>query len=404
MSKKSGVASSVVLKNMTKLLEKPWMLTCLAGLETDKLFFSLLHRNAREGSAGKIRQLSIRITDRCNLRCHTCGQWGNQGFLHGRSVHELRERELPPGRYIELLDDLAAHGHRPTIYLWGGEPMLYRGSPDILEHATRLRMPTMIATNGTGLKHFAARHAAMPMFLLQVSIDGHDPQTHNAARPAAGGGDNYRDIQEGLAAIREQRARRKSRLPLVAALSTISTANAGHLVDIYEAYRDKVDLFVFYLSWWIDEKSAAAHEADFSRRFGFAPQLHRGWIGDWVIKDCEILSKQLQEIVRRSAPFSAPAVHIMPGLTDAASLREYYTNHAARFGFERCISIFRAVELDSNGDMSPCRDYHDYVVGNVREQTITELWNSEAYKKFRAGLNRDGLMPVCTRCCGLMGY
>jgi radical SAM protein with 4Fe4S-binding SPASM domain len=54
--------------------------------------------------------------------------------------------------------------------------------------------------------------------------------------------------------------------------------------------------------------------------------------------------------------------------------------------------------------MSPCRDYHDYIVGNVREHTISELWNSEAYRKFRASLHTEGLMPSCTRCCGLMGY
>ncbi|HLZ10787.1 MAG TPA: SPASM domain-containing protein [Chloroflexota bacterium] len=54
--------------------------------------------------------------------------------------------------------------------------------------------------------------------------------------------------------------------------------------------------------------------------------------------------------------------------------------------------------------MSPCRDYHDYVVGNVKTATISELWNSEPYLKFRRSIDRDGLMPVCTRCCGLMGY
>ena len=62
------------------------------------------------------------------------------------------------------------------------------------------------------------------------------------------------------------------------------------------------------------------------------------------------------------------------------------------------------VEGDSNGDLSPCRDYHDYVVGNLKEATITELWNSEAYRRFRRSLAEDGLMPVCSRCCGLMGY
>jgi radical SAM protein with 4Fe4S-binding SPASM domain len=123
-----------------------------------------------------------------------------------------------------------------------------------------------------------------------------------------------------------------------------------------------------------------------------------------VNKDAEILAEQLQELERRSANSTAPAVNILPRLTSVDDLRDYSGNLASTFGFDRCISIFRAVELDSDGDMSPCRDYHDYVVGNVREATVTELWNSAKYRAFRSSLNKDGLMPVCTRCCGLMGY
>ena len=62
------------------------------------------------------------------------------------------------------------------------------------------------------------------------------------------------------------------------------------------------------------------------------------------------------------------------------------------------------VEINSNGNLSPCRDYHDYVVGNVKDHTITDLWNNEPYARFRSSLHTEGLMPVCTRCCGLMGY
>jgi radical SAM protein with 4Fe4S-binding SPASM domain len=62
------------------------------------------------------------------------------------------------------------------------------------------------------------------------------------------------------------------------------------------------------------------------------------------------------------------------------------------------------VEINSNGDVSPCRDYHDYVVGNIKRNYISDLWNSEAYKLFRQSITGKGLMPVCARCCGLMGY
>jgi len=43
-------------------------------------------------------------------------------------------------------------------------------------------------------------------------------------------------------------------------------------------------------------------------------------------------------------------------------------------------------------------------VGNVKTATLSELWNSERYVAFRRSLTTKGLMPVCSRCCGLMGY
>jgi len=404
MSKRSSVALGTILKQSVKVARHPWIAGRLAALEKEKFLFSYLNPQAETGHARSIRQLSIRITDMCNLRCHTCGQWGDQGFLHGQDLKDLKRQEISPERYLYLLEDLARNGHRPSVYLWGGEPTMYKGWLEIIERATELRMPTSIATNATRLVAAADRLAAAPMFLLQISIDGHCAETHNAARPSAGGGDNHKVIQESLSAIKEAKKARKTSLPLVAALTTISSANVHHLVDIYEAYKDWVDLFVYYLSWWIDEKSATAHDEDFSRRFGFKPKLHWGWVGDWTIKDYETLNKQLAEVQRRSKGFKNPPVNIIPNVAGVPDLREYYTNHDATFGYNQCISIYQAVELDSNGDMSPCRDYHDYIVGNVRDHTITELWNSEAYRRFRGSLHTEGLMPSCTRCCGLMGY
>jgi radical SAM protein with 4Fe4S-binding SPASM domain len=180
--------------------------------------------------------------------------------------------------------------------------------------------------------------------------------------------------------------------------------NYDKLTKIYDVFRDKVDICVFYLAWWIDEKSAHKHTEDFRERFGFEPQKHYGWIGSWRPPDYKILSDQLAQLSKKSHDMTGPAVIIMPPLVDPKDLERYYADHSCTFGFDRCVSIFSAVEINSNGDMSPCRDYHDYVVGNVKENTITDLWNSEPYRKFRKSIAEKGLMPVCTRCCGLMGY
>jgi len=404
MSQPSRVAIGTILKNTMKVATAPWIALRLAALEKEKFFFDLLNPRAKSGHARTIRQLSIRITDLCNLRCHTCGQWGDHGFLHGQTIRDLKSSEVSPQRYIDLLDDLSRQGHHPTVYLWGGEPTLYAGWMDIIRRATELRMPTAIATNATGIAEAAAELVKAPMFLLQMSIDGHDAATHNAARPAAGGGDNHVTVRKALEAVKECKQRQKRKLPLVAALCTISNVNVRHLMNIYEAYKDHVDLFVFYLSWWINKERASEHERDFHKRFGFSPGLHRGWIGEWAVREPGLLNDQMQALLRRSAPLHMTPVTFIPDIRGEGNLRAYYADHGATFGYKRCISIFHAVEIDSNGDMSPCRDYHDYVVGNVKDHTITDLWNNEPYARFRSSLHTEGLMPVCTRCCGLMGY
>ncbi|MBN2139794.1 MAG: radical SAM protein [Desulfovibrionaceae bacterium] len=404
MSKRSSIGVQAIARLFWRYAKHPWVAKKLVALQAEKWLLSALNLHAARGSAGKIRQLSIRITDLCNLRCVMCGQWGERGFLKDQDLRALKAREVPLERYRIVLDDLAAKGHKPLVYLWGGEPLLYDGALEVIEQATGLGLPASIATNGSRVAAVAERLVRAPLFLLQVSIDGHTAELHNRIRPSVSGSDTFAQIEQGLDAVRGHRQGLGQDLPLIASLTTISRDNHKNLADIYKKFRDKVDLFVFYLSWWIDEQAANAHEKDFERRFGFEPKLHRGWVGGWRPDDYAFLDQQLKTLRDLSSARNAPPVILIPNITGPKNLETYYTDHQSLFGFKRCISIFQAVELDSNGDMSPCRDYHDYVVGNIKDELITDLWNNEAYTKFRSSLAREGLMPVCSRCCGLMGY
>ena len=404
MSHRSQISPAVILKMFFRHARHPWIAKKLFTLQAEKWLFNQLYPRHGEGTANRIRQLSIRITDVCNLRCIMCGQWGESGFLVGRNLKDLKREEVSPERYIEILEDLVHNGHEPIVYLWGGEPMLYDGTLSVIEHAARLGLPPAIATNGTRMTEAVEVFTEAPMYLLQVSIDGHNAELHNAIRRGPKGLDPFGAVMDGLSDVRDARERKGGGLPIIASLSTVSRENHRHLLDIYENISPMVDFLVFYPSWWIDEAEADAHELDFERRFGQKPTLHRGWIGGWKPEDYAIIDAQMREIRRRSARRGTPPAVFIPNITGEADLREYYTNHANRFGFDQCISIHQVVEIDSNGDMSPCRDYHDYVVGNIHDHSIVDLWNSPAYAKFRKSLTSDGLMPVCSRCCGLMGY
>lgn len=374
------------------------------GMGAHKLMLDLFPGPTRRGRAGKIRQVGLRITDRCNLRCLTCGQWGPEGFLRRSSSAELAQRELPPATYQRLFADLRAGGHRPFVYIWGGEPLLYSGLPEVLRTASACELPVTIATNGTLLEPLAGLMTGDPMHILQVSIDAPDAQLHKTARPGAGGGDGFVRLCAGLDAVRRSRRDRGGRLPLIVSLTTISRTNQHRLVDIYRRFQERVDLMVFYLSWWIDLERADDHEDDFHRRFGFRPSLHRGWLGDWRPEAYQDLDRQLGELRRLSCAPQAPPVVILPHILGTENLRAYYTDHQRLFGHGRCQAIFHNLEVGSNGDVSPCRDYHDFVVGNIAGQPLAEVWNSPAHVRFRRSIAAGGLMPVCARCCGLMGY
>jgi radical SAM protein with 4Fe4S-binding SPASM domain len=94
---------------------------------------------------------------------------------------------------------------------------------------------------------------------------------------------------------------------------------------------------------------------------------------------------------------------IWPPLQTGEEVRTYYTDHTATFGYDQCVSIFMTMEINSNGDVSLCRDYNDYVIGNILESPVKDIWLGDKASKFRASIASDGLMPVCRRCCGLMG-
>ena len=125
-------------------------------------------------------------------------------------------------------------------------------------------------------------------------------------------------------------------MPIVASLTVISKDNVEYLVDIYDRFKEVVDIFVFYFSWWIDEERADLHENDFKSRFGFSPVLHRGWVGNWRPEKYELLKEQVEELKRRSRAFSGAAVTFIPDLSSIDEIKRYYTDHRETFGFNEC--------------------------------------------------------------------
>ena len=83
------------------------------------------------------RKLTVAITARCNLRCQGCRY--ERDFMLGE--------QLSLEMVKDLLDDGAAMGVE-TVRLYGGEPLLHRDLPAMVEHAIQVGIRPYVTTNG----------------------------------------------------------------------------------------------------------------------------------------------------------------------------------------------------------------------------------------------------------------
>ena len=89
----------------------------------------------------------IDLTYRCNLRCKIC-------FEFGQDVHELIKKEepqktenLPFDNVISFLEAISYF--KPTVYLSGGEPLIYPRILELLEFIKKKNFYCLININGT---------------------------------------------------------------------------------------------------------------------------------------------------------------------------------------------------------------------------------------------------------------
>ncbi len=148
-------------------------------------------------------------TRRCNLACLHCG-----------AVKEKYARELTTEQICGIVDQLA--GIRNGMFaVTGGEPLLRKDLPEVLNHAHRRGLKTGIATNGFLLDRTAAKWIrAAEVYSVQVSLDGPET-THNRIR---GNGESFRRAVQAVEELH------RLKVPLVSVATTITTHNI-HQVD-----------------------------------------------------------------------------------------------------------------------------------------------------------------------------
>ena len=376
------------------LLESPDAFANLTYNEFSKLVIARAQHRWGAGVATNLRQVDLKITNLCNLRCEMCAQWGLTGYNLDLPPEELKKM-VPLDAYLRLVDDLASR--RPAYYIWGGEPFLYPDLMPLVSHMKKRRAVVSIVTNATNTRQHAEKLVRLGVDNIMFSLDG-PADLHDKIRRVPG---TFQKLSETLSEINHWKKVLKTPKPYVLFIMTLTPTNQDHLVSTFEiAEQFGANYLLFYYSWFTNEQIGHDHQALMKREFDCDAISWQGYVSDPSRFDIPKLIAEMKRVRSRSWPFTYLAI---PDLTDE-QIPQYFSQPRNTFGNNQCISPWVTTEIQANGDVATCRDHPDYVVGNIMDEPILKIFNNAKYRKFRRHLQTKGLMPVCARCCGLMGF
>lgn len=126
-----------------------------------------------------LHDIRFSVTDRCNFRCVYC----MPKEIFGRDYAFMPRDELLSFEEITRLARIASVHGVEKIRLTGGEPLLRKGLPELIEMLSALRTPAgnaldiAVTTNGSALAHLAPALKEAGLRRVTVSLDSLDDAT-----------------------------------------------------------------------------------------------------------------------------------------------------------------------------------------------------------------------------------
>jgi radical SAM protein with 4Fe4S-binding SPASM domain len=348
---------------------------------------------ARSGRSPGIKHILFQLTYKCNMRCPFCPQWGQTSTSKLLPAATLKEM-LPVAVLKQVINDLP-HSCG-TVCLWGGEALLYPDVVELVRHIAVSGRRAQLITNGTYLAGCAQELVDAGIDDVAVSIDGLQAN-HDSMRGAGAYGASLAGIQ----AVQQARSRRGGRVPTITVGAVLLPEFASEMPEfVAQMHSEGVDRVFFGRLQYTTQTIGLEHEKVFQEAFGVKPTSWKGFVR---IADVDRATKMSNTIAAlRSDPRYKDFVVWETPHWGIADYHDYYmdpshtqpSNRACRFPWQ-------AVCVYANGDLSPCPDFPDFVVGNVLRQPFPEIWNGAPFRKFRTELRKRGRFPICTSCCQL---
>ena len=332
--------------------------------------------------------LILGVNNICNLHCKMCdvgADFNESNFFQNLvGTHPLN---MPMDLFRTVADQAAQHFPKTKLGYAFTEPLIYKHLIETLEYAQERSLFTAVTTNGLTLARHANALVDAGLNELYISLDGPE-EIHNAIR---GHRNSYGRAMEGVECLLT-----KNGAPEISIYCVITEWNIGHLRRFLDGLKQYPLVRVGFMhTVFTPQDQADRHNAVYGQTYP-ATASNMEEI-DLSAMDLDLLWEEIETI--RKTAYGFPIV-FSPEMDTRADLDRFYYEPDTLWG-KRCNDAFRAMMIKSDGSVIPAHGRcYNLSVGNLHDNSLPEIWNSDVFGKFRRDLmHAGGLMPACARCC-----
>lgn len=321
-------------------------------------------------------ELQLEVTGACNLACKMC-------LVRYRPKLGRKSGAMCFHTFRDVVDALP---NLRKLTLQGlGEPLLAPDFFRMVEYATARGIRTGFNTNGTFLTPDASeRLVRLGVDWLHVSLDGATKLTYESIRD----GSDYDVVTRNIRGLIGAKRRAGTERPTVQIVFVAMRRNLRELPALVELAAEwGVD------SIWVQNLSHSFGDTDPSgsymeiRQFAEREALWQGGYADAeaVFREARELGEHLGVDLRLPRLHEPEAPAQLPGGVG-------------------CHWPFESAYITHDGNVQPCcmvMGADRAVLGSLEDAGFTEIWRSEPYEDFRAGLRPGGDPPEVCRGCSL---
>jgi radical SAM protein with 4Fe4S-binding SPASM domain len=265
----------------------------------------------------------------------------------------------------------------------GGEPLLFPGITDVIQHSQALGMKSALVTNGTLLSQTTGRHLLEAgLHTLIVSLDG-PLRTHDLIRGKPG---TFSRVYENLMYLSRAKKTAGRRDPRINIYTTLSRLNRSAIPSILaSAQRLDVNSIRFQLVSVVTPDIKLKTEQLFSSAVVGSHSYA-------VSKDLKPRQMELADMTHTLAQSFTWARRT--GIQ--IQMEKILTGKPPSEG---CTFIENSMVINPAGEVLPCPMLTGLSIGNLNQSPLSEIWGNPGHQAFLNRFHQMNRLPICQECC-----